>query len=54
TQEIPGCFYRIGTRNEKKGITHGLHTSRFNIDEEVLRKAPGLMAWIAVNALQEG
>ncbi|MEM9933415.1 MAG: M20 family metallopeptidase, partial [Bacteroidota bacterium] len=47
TQEIPGCFYRIGTRNEKKGITHGLHTSRFNIDEEVLRKAPGLMAWIA-------
>ncbi|MCS7074946.1 MAG: M20 family metallopeptidase, partial [Bacteroidia bacterium] len=25
TQEIPGCFYRLGTRNESKGIIHGLH-----------------------------
>lgn len=53
TQEVPGCFYRIGTRNEEKGIIHGLHTSRFDIDEEVLKHSPGLMAWIAVNALQE-
>jgi hippurate hydrolase len=25
-REIPGTFYRLGTGNEAKGITHGLHT----------------------------
>ena len=52
TQHIPGCFYRLGTRNEAKGIVHGLHTPRFDIDEETLKVAPGLMAWIAICQLQ--
>ena len=40
-REAPGSFYRIGTGNEEKGITHGLHTPRFTIDEDALRIAPG-------------
>lgn len=52
THEVPGCFYRLGTRNEDKGIIHGLHTPRFNIDEEVLNNSTGLMAWIALQELQ--
>ena len=49
---VPGCFYRLGTRNEAKGIIHGLHTPKFNIDEEAMRLSTGLMAWLAVNELQ--
>lgn len=54
THEVPGCFYRLGTRNEALGIVHGLHTPLFNIDEEALRLSTGLMAWMAVKELQEG
>ena len=51
TQEIPGCFYRLGTRNEARGIIHGVHTPRFDIDEDALRISTGLMAWLAVQEL---
>lgn len=46
-QEVPGTFYRLGTGNPEKGITHRLHTSRFTVDEEALRVGPGLMAFLA-------
>lgn len=52
SQKIPACFYRIGVRNEKEGITSGLHSPTFNIDETALETAMGLMAWIAVNELK--
>ena len=38
-------------RNEKKGITHGLHTSRFNIDENALKIGMGLLSYLAINQL---
>jgi len=52
TQEIPGCFYRLGTRNEARGIVHGVHTPRFNIDEDALKLSTGLMAWLAIKELE--
>jgi amidohydrolase len=52
TQEIDGCFYRLGTRNEARGITSGVHTPTFDIDEEALEIGSGLMAYIAVNELR--
>ncbi len=53
SQQMPGCFYRLGVRNEEKGITGMLHTDRFNIDENALETGMGLMAWIALNQLGE-
>jgi amidohydrolase len=35
-QKVPGSFFRLGCRNEKKGIIHSFHNSLFNIDEDVL------------------
>lgn len=52
SQVIPASFYRLGTRNESKGITSYVHTPTFNIDEEALRIAPGLMAWMALCELE--
>ena len=51
TQELPACFYRLGTRNEERGITSSVHTPTFDIDESALEIGAGLMAWIAVNEL---
>ena len=48
---IPASFYRLGTRNESKGITSYIHTPTFDIDEDVLAIGPGLMAWIAIREL---
>lgn len=52
TQEIDGCFYRLGTRNEAKGITSGVHTPTFDIDEDALEIGAGLMAYLAVKELE--
>ncbi|MDG2263676.1 MAG: M20 family metallopeptidase, partial [Flavobacteriales bacterium] len=48
SHQVPSCFYRLGTRNEQKGIVNGLHTSKFNIDEESLKIGMGLMAYLAI------
>jgi amidohydrolase len=52
SQVIPASFYRLGTRNEQKGITSYVHTPTFNIDEDALSIGPGLMAWMALKELE--
>ncbi|MEM7654725.1 MAG: M20 family metallopeptidase [Bacteroidota bacterium] len=54
THEVPGCFYRLGTRNEARGIVHGVHTPQFDIDETALGHSTGLMAWLAMQELGIG
>jgi amidohydrolase len=51
TQKIPGCFYRLGIRNEEKNIVSNLHTATFDVDESSLETGMGLMAWIAYREL---
>jgi amidohydrolase len=48
SQELPACFYRLGTRNEAKNITSQVHTPTFDIDEDALPIGMGLMAWLAI------
>ena len=48
SHHVPCCFYRLGTANKSKGIIHGLHTSRFNIDEASLKVGMGLIAYLAI------
>jgi amidohydrolase len=52
SQEMPACFYRLGTGNPERGITSPIHTDTFDVDESALQTAIGLMAWLAVNELQ--
>jgi amidohydrolase len=51
SQKLPACFYRLGTGNRAKGITSGLHTDTFNIEESSLELSIGLMAWLAIREL---
>jgi len=51
SQIMPACFYRLGTRNEEKGIVSSVHTPTFDIDENALAIGVGLMAYLAINDL---
>lgn len=51
SQELTSCFYRLGIRNEEKGIVSGLHTPTFDIDESALEIGAGLMAYLAISQL---
>jgi amidohydrolase len=51
-QQIPGCFYYLGVRNDAQDITSYVHTPTFDIDEEALVLGPGLMAWLALQELE--
>jgi len=51
--EVPSCLYRLGIRNAQKGIVSNLHTSTFDVDESCLLTGTGLMAWLAVNRLNQ-
>ena len=37
SQVAPVCFFRLGVRNEAKGITNGVHHPKFDIEKEALR-----------------
>ncbi len=51
SQKVPSCFFRLGTGNKLKGITSGVHTSNFDIDEKSLEIGIGLMVRLALNEL---
>ena len=48
SHEKKACFYRLGTRNEARGITSSVHTPTFDIDEESLKTGCGLLSWLAL------
>jgi amidohydrolase len=52
SQEVAACFYRLGTRNEARGIISGVHTPTFDIEESALEVGSGLMAWLAIQELK--
>lgn len=52
SQEVPACFYRLGTGNTAKGINSAVHTSTFDIDEDALELSIGLMAYITIKQLE--
>lgn len=49
SQVVPSCFYRLGTRNESRGIISSVHTPTFDIEEEALKIGVGLMAFIGAS-----
>ncbi len=53
SQQIPACFYRLGTRNEERGIVSSVHTPTFDIDEKALEIGSGLMAWLTLKELSQ-
>lgn len=50
SQQMPGCFYRLGTATPDGKKTAPVHNSRFDIDEQSLLTGMGLMAWLALKS----
>ena len=43
SHKVPVCFFRLGVRNESKGITYGVHHPRFDIDNDALIRGVEMM-----------
>lgn len=52
-KEVPGCYVWLGSRNEEKGIIHGLHHPQFMVDEEAIKIGVKWMVQTAFQLLQE-
>lgn len=47
SQQMPACFYRLGTASAKDDSkSYSVHHPQFDIDEEALITGMGLMAWM--------
>lgn len=51
-EEVPGCFYFLGVRNEEKGIVYPWHHPKFDADEKSLPIGAGVLAQSAFDYLQ--
>jgi hippurate hydrolase len=51
SQQVPSCFFRLGTANAQKNITAEVHTANFDVDEDSLVIGAGLMAYLAITSL---
>jgi amidohydrolase len=51
-QKCPGCFFRVGIRNQTCGAIYPLHNNRFNIDESALDIA--LETFLAIYLTETG
>jgi amidohydrolase len=54
SQRVPSLMFRLGVRNEARGIVHGVHSSRFDLDEDALPFGAAALARIAIDYLQQG
>ena len=44
SQLVPACFFRLGVKNEDKGIIYSVHHPKFDIDAEALKTGMQLMS----------
>lgn len=52
-REVPGIFFFLGVGNSKRGITAGLHTPDFEVDEECLIVGVKTMASMVTDYLEQ-
>jgi amidohydrolase len=54
SQRVPSLMFRLGVRNEARGIVHGVHSSRFDLDEDALPIGAAALACVAMDYVQGG
>jgi len=43
-EQVPGCYFFVGSANDEKKLNYGHHHPKFDFDEEALPRAAALMA----------
>lgn len=51
-EEVPGCYFFVGSANAEKGLDYDHHHPKFDIDEDALPRAAALMAAAAAEILK--
>ncbi len=51
-KEIPGCYFRLGTKNPNSEMIHDLHNGHFDIDERSLHLGAAILAHTALITLE--
>jgi amidohydrolase len=52
--DIPGCYFFVGTSNAERGITYPHHNARFDVDEAAFPIAASLLAQAAASFVLPG
>lgn len=54
SQRVPSLMFRLGVRNDARGIVHGVHSSRFDLDEDALPIGTAALAQVTMDYVQKG
>jgi amidohydrolase len=52
-EQVPGCYFFVGSNDEARGLNYGHHHPKFDFDEQAMVRAAALMAAAAVNILNQ-
>jgi len=52
-QDVPSCYFFVGSANSEKGLNFSHHHPKFDFDEEALIRGSAMMAAAAVKLLKE-
>jgi amidohydrolase len=50
-EAAPSCFFRLGGRNESKGVTNPGHNARYDFDEDIMPLGVAVLSMTALNYL---
>ena len=53
-RKVPGAYFFLGTRNEKKGCISPNHSSKFKVDEDVMKYGSASLALVAFEFAARG
>jgi len=53
TQQVKGCFFRLGTNKDHTSFTRPVHNASFDVDESAMITGAQAMAYLAYKALEE-
>jgi amidohydrolase len=51
-EQVPGCYFFVGSANKEKGLDYGHHHPKFDFDEAALPRAAALMAGAVADFLK--
>jgi amidohydrolase len=52
-EQIPGCYFFIGSANPEKGLNASHHHPRFDFDEDALPRAAAMMAAVVMEFMDK-
>lgn len=52
-EQIPGCYFMVGSANPERGLTYGHHHPKFDFDEEALVYGAALMSAVVLEGVKK-